>query len=271
MTRGAITAVVAAAAACALVGCADPAAGARTSPPTSATGPAPSAGTSTGGEPAPERTTPPEPTTAAEVRDAVGAQPRLAGLSVDVVAEALEVTDTGDGERWSFTPDPDRADRRVALVAAPEGGTFETFTDGSVVVPPAPGAAEGVGIAPPAAGTARLLAPDLLEIRADPAAGVPVELWFGVRAVERATWGEAEGGRSLAVVPTPWARAAGMAGGALTWAYVASFAGDEAGPGLRDQLDCHVVGAPTKASWNLEPWRPDVGPALTMLAACNPT
>jgi hypothetical protein len=40
---------------------------------------------------------------------------------------------------------------------------------------------------------------------------------------------------------------------------------------MRDQLACHALGAPDKATWNLEPWRPDVGLLLIMAAGCNPT
>ncbi|CPU68017.1 Protein of uncharacterised function (DUF2599) [Mycobacteroides abscessus] len=41
-------------------------------------------------------------------------------------------------------------------------------------------------------------------------------------------------------------------------------------PTMHDQLVCHAVGAPDKATWNLEPWRPDVGLLATMSARCNP-
>ncbi|MBC7292192.1 MAG: DUF2599 domain-containing protein, partial [Actinotalea sp.] len=46
---------------------------------------------------------------------------------------------------------------------------------------------------------------------------------------------------------------------------------DATGPGMRDQLECHALGAPDKESWNLEPWRPDVGLLATLAARCNPT
>ena len=32
----------------------------------------------------------------------------------------------------------------------------------------------------------------------------------------------------------------------------------------------HALGAPDKDSWNLEPWRPDVGLLATLTARCNP-
>uniref|UniRef100_UPI002028F971 DUF2599 domain-containing protein n=1 Tax=Actinotalea sp. C106 TaxID=2908644 RepID=UPI002028F971 len=80
-----------------------------------------------------------------------------------------------------------------------------------------------------------------------------------------------EGGRSLAVVPTAWARQAGSAGVEAVWAEVAALGEEASGNQMRDQLTCHALGAPDKASWNLEPWRPDVGLLETLAALCNPT
>lgn len=39
---------------------------------------------------------------------------------------------------------------------------------------------------------------------------------------------------------------------------------------LHDQLACHAYNAGFKSPWNLETWRPDVGYAATVAAACNP-
>lgn len=216
----------------------------------------------------------PPPSTAAEVRERGAPQVRLEGVTVhytDGIGQ-VSVEGSADGEHWTFTPATDRPVDAIALIAAPEGAEFQVLADGSVVVPPVPGVTNGIGVAPLAEGTYALPAPDLLALRARAGApGDPVELSFGLLAVEEATWGQNEGGRSLAVVPTPWARGAGLAGAELAWWHVEWFAPDEATPGMRDQLVCHAVGAPDKASWNLEPWRPDVGPALTLLAECNPT
>ncbi|WP_455606055.1 DUF2599 domain-containing protein, partial [Cellulosimicrobium funkei] len=122
---------------------------------------------------------------------------------------------------------------------------------------------------------------------ADDAAGAPAgdaggtattdaaEAWevvvpLGTRAVRSTDWGEREGGRSLAVDPTAWARAAGQAGRELVWAQVVAAEPEADTPTMHDQLVCHAVGAPDKATWNLEPWRPDVGLLATMSARCNP-
>ena len=46
----------------------------------------------------------------------------------------------------------------------------------------------------------------------------------------------------------------------------------EAGsPTMLQQLACHQLGARSKATWNLEPWRPDVDPFEMIAARCNPT
>ncbi|WP_169166524.1 DUF2599 domain-containing protein [Cellulomonas taurus] len=91
-------------------------------------------------------------------------------------------------------------------------------------------------------------------------------------AVRSATWADRddEGGRSLAVVPSDWARGGGLAVDALLWAQVIAAAPDADSQGMHDQLTCHQIGAPDKESWNLEPWRPEVGLVQTMLERCNP-
>ncbi|MCM3533422.1 DUF2599 domain-containing protein [Cellulosimicrobium funkei] len=104
----------------------------------------------------------------------------------------------------------------------------------------------------------------------DAAGAWEVVVPLGTRAVRSTDWGEREGGRSLAVDPTAWARAAGQAGRELVWAQVVAAEPEADTPTMHDQLVCHAVGAPDKATWNLEPWRPDVGLLATMSARCNP-
>ncbi|MFI2567065.1 DUF2599 domain-containing protein [Cellulosimicrobium funkei] len=107
-------------------------------------------------------------------------------------------------------------------------------------------------------------------VTTDAAAAWDVVVPLGTRAVRSTGWGEREGGRSLAVDPTAWARAAGQAGRELVWAKVVATEPEADTPTMHDQLVCHAVGAPDKATWNLEPWRPDVGLLATMSARCNP-
>lgn len=104
-----------------------------------------------------------------------------------------------------------------------------------------------------------------------PAPARDVVVPLGTQAVRSTDWGEREGGRSLAVDPTAWARAAGQAGQELVWAQLVAAEPEIDTPTMHDQLVCHAVGAPDKATWNLEPWRPDVGLLATMAERCNPT
>ncbi|MFB7888630.1 DUF2599 domain-containing protein [Cellulosimicrobium cellulans] len=106
---------------------------------------------------------------------------------------------------------------------------------------------------------------------AGPTAAWDVVAPLGTQALRGTDWGEREGGRSLAVDPTAWARAAGQAGQELVWAQLVAAEPEVDTPTMHDQLVCHAVGAPAKATWNLEPWRPDVGLLATMSARCNPT
>lgn len=101
----------------------------------------------------------------------------------------------------------------------------------------------------------------------------PTVLLVGTDALGSAVWAqrEGEGGRSLAVVPEPWVRGAGDAALDLLAAQVVAVAPEADSATMRDQLRCHHIGAPDKASWNLEPWRPDVGLFGTVAARCNPT
>ncbi|MFE6234514.1 DUF2599 domain-containing protein [Cellulosimicrobium sp. NPDC057862] len=104
-----------------------------------------------------------------------------------------------------------------------------------------------------------------------PTAAWDVVVTLGTQSVRSTDWGEREGGRSLAVDPTTWARAAGQAGQELVWAQLVAAEPEADVPTMHDQLVCHAVGAPDKTTWNLEPWRPDVGLLATMAARCNPT
>ncbi|GEM_PF-541850 len=106
---------------------------------------------------------------------------------------------------------------------------------------------------------------------AEPPAAWDVVVTLATQAVRSTDWGEREGGRSLAVDATAWARAAGRAGQELVWAQVVAAEPEADTPTMHDQLVCHAVGAPDKATWNLERWRPDVGLLATMAARCNPT
>ncbi|ACZ31255.1 hypothetical protein Xcel_2237 [Xylanimonas cellulosilytica DSM 15894] len=91
-------------------------------------------------------------------------------------------------------------------------------------------------------------------------------------ALESATWGEREGGRSLVVVPAPWVRSSEDPTAIdRLWSELIEAEPEADTTVMHDQLVCHAVGAPDKDTWNLEPWRPDVGLVAVLRARCNPT
>lgn len=165
-------------------------------------------------------------------------------------------------------------------IAAPDGMTLEVLADSSVLVRDASGGAVG-GLAPldPAAvgldARYQPLSPELLamEIRLDgarPAPGATVSGWLGSETIHSLDWGHREGGRSLAVEPTAWARAGGRSAEEVLRATLAALEPETDSATMFEQLVCHATFAPDKHTWNLEPWRPDVGAVDVILAGCNP-
>jgi hypothetical protein len=178
-------------------------------------------------------------------------------------------------------------------LVAPEGMTLERLEDGSAVLrtgdervvgavtpPVLGGAATGSGIrvqqaadrTDPAVLTWVVTLPVLTDGTVEDPPGGTVSATFAGSAVRDATWRDLaeEGGRSLAVVPADWARGGGLAAEELVWAQLTAQQPEADVPTVRDQLSCHLIGAPDKASWNLEPWRPDVGLLRMIGALCNP-
>lgn len=101
----------------------------------------------------------------------------------------------------------------------------------------------------------------------DPYAGLPL--------IDHVSWTENIDGPRLLVVPTQAGRKTTAPGtDELAWQEVRALDADADAPGMRDQFLCHWVWArmvaPDKPSWNLEPWRPDVGYQATVAANCNP-
>lgn len=139
-------------------------------------------------------------------------------------------------------------------------------TDGSATVEQ-DGVAVGGLTSPTGAARFRLVDPGVLAIDGD----APTSTTLGTTGVQDAAWGDREGGDSLAVTPTDWARRAGQAGVDVVWAGLVADDPALDTPTMHDQLVCHALGAPDKATWNLEPWRPDVGLLQVLAARCNPT
>lgn len=178
-----------------------------------------------------------------------------------------------DGTETVLTLDPgDPAAPVDVLVAAPAGATLVPQDDASLVVLSADGAFLG-GAGRPLMGPGT--APARLTVEPDGAVRLrgtgPITTRVGSDALVGTDWGNREGGRSLAVEPSPWARTAGLAGVEGTWIELVRAAPEADTQTMHDQLTCHALGAPDKATWNLEPWRPDIGLLMTLAASCNAT
>ncbi|WP_448058808.1 DUF2599 domain-containing protein [Cellulomonas hominis] len=174
----------------------------------------------------------------------------------------------------------------VATLAAPDSAAFDVQSDGSVLVRDAVGTIlGGLGVVAgtvdgASAGLAGLAAAGdgLLTLTLTTRAGgadlpaTTVTVRLATVAVDRVEWTdrEDEGGRSLAVFPSAWGRTGQLAAVEAGWAQVVVLAPDADTTGMHDQFVCHTIGAPDKESWNLEPWRPEVGSLATLLARCNP-
>lgn len=261
----------------------------------------PGPGTATG-TPSAEPTGHPQPLLAG------GDVVREDGRAVTVGQVELWVRSTDEAARTSATGDddvqvavtvgesgPGTSSVPLLDLAGPPGTTVEVLSDDSAAVRDAAGVVvAGVG-APVLDDEARAAGAHVVvtqesgdsltwELRRDvvrtdgsvdddtttPAASVAGILSGG--ALVSATWRDLddEGGRSLAVVPSTWARTGSLAAEELLWTQLTAQEPDAATQGVRDQLSCHVIGAPDKESWNLEPWRPDVGLLATLGARCNP-
>ena len=220
-----------------------------------------------GCSPDPAEPAPPPPTSVTPTPPADPTDPtviRATGTPLTSGAVTLTLSVAG----LAVTVDPDGSARATApagvLIAAPEGLTISALTDGTAVVRDGAGAFVA-GLTTDPWGTA-LAQVGPAVVRLDNAA----DLWFTSVAVESAVWGEAEGGRSLAVTPSAWARARGLAAQEGLWAQVVALAPDADTPGMKAQLECHELGAPDKPTWNLEPWRPDVDAFEMIRERCNP-
>ncbi|MFF2620559.1 DUF2599 domain-containing protein [Oerskovia jenensis] len=205
-----------------------------------------------------------------------------------------EPTPAGDGTADAPADGTDGAGAAAPAtidLVSPADGSLVRNSDGSVSVLDAAGTPLGGLSAPEATETSGaagragvvVVAPTRAEVRVQAKGPTPsgspvaatetwtVTTWLGAQGVRSATWGEREGGRSLAVDPTPWARQSGLVGEATAWAQLVRDEPEADSTTMRDQFDCHALGATDKKTWNLEPWRPDVGFLATAAARCNPT
>ena len=154
-----------------------------------------------------------------------------------------------------------------AILTAPTGTTFRALDDGSAVVEDGAGAFVAGVSTDRARHPAGAGGPDLGAAHrhgARPASGSrawPSRTPSGARP---------KGGTSLAVTPSAWARAWSQAASVGLWSQLVVREPDADTPRCSAQLECHELGAPDKATWNLEPWRPDVSAVDMIAARCNP-
>jgi hypothetical protein len=232
-----------------------------------------------GPEPGPGPDATPEPTTAAPTTaapapeavpltigdltitwTAAAGTPTPAPTADEDGATTLDVTVGADGTALTITPPADVAADALAdgSVVLRRDGTFvggiTTRRTANVVAPAAQVGADG-------------------SIVWTGQTGASAAITLATVAVRGATWAERgdEGGLSLVVEPSTWARSGSLAVDEGLWAQHTAIAPDAATQAVHDQLTCHTIGAPDKDTWNLEPWRPDVGLLATLSARCNPS
>lgn len=180
----------------------------------------------------------------------------------------------GPRVRYAFTVPAGTAldietDRTVALVATggPIVAGLATPSVADAAGQPVRASWEAAGETPEPGATA--LALDL-RLPADAAYPVTVSIHLGASVVATTRWGENEGGESLAVTPTDWGRVAGAAGQAHGHADLVEAEPSAGTTVMAHQLRCHQIGARDKATWNLEPWRPELSFLEYVAARCNP-
>ncbi len=197
--------------------------------------------------------------------------------------EPAELTEPVDGTP-TVTIHPDRLDQeRPTTLSLTTSGSLAPTRDGGLTVQDGSGTVVA-GIAPLTRGarfvlddeaTARIVLATPPTTAASPSPApqppAPVTLSIGHQGLVSAEWRERSDGPSLFVDPTPWARTSGEAGWALAWAELIAAHPDADTQVMHDQLVCHGIGAVDKETWNLEPWRPDIGLLALMAARCNPT
>jgi hypothetical protein len=258
-TRGRLVLPAALLVVAAVAGCSGPGEP-RPDAPTTGTHPAPSA------TPSPST---PDVSAAAVRRDGVPVTSGAVTLSVRPTAPGSVVpVPQDDGSARATFPTVPPQGTTVATVAVPDGAVWDVLDDGTAVVRDGAGALLA-GVSPTGGRLQRVDDQVVLLVAPVPGSST-TSLWLATVAVEGADWGEREGGRSLAVTPSAWARAGGLAAEAAVSEQLVAREPEAATPTMQAQLECHELGAPDKATWNLEPWRPDVGPLDMLAARCNP-
>lgn len=175
-------------------------------------------------------------------------------------------------------------------VSVPTGGRMSVSTDGGILVLDHAGGLQG-GFAPPWARDSHgASVPTRYEVRGSTVvqiidttnAAFPVvaDPWLGVNLIDWAAWQYNAGyGWTLRVSPSWMARwtagsyAVGAAGWDELYARYKNSGLNTNLDGMRDQFICHeqvvAIRDPTKPTWNLDEWRPNVSYLQTVNASCN--
>ncbi|MFV0457561.1 MAG: DUF2599 domain-containing protein [Actinomycetales bacterium] len=122
----------------------------------------------------------------------------------------------------------------------------------------------------PAPGTRLSVVDGDIEVRVNRADAASVELPVITSLIDSATWTTVDGGQRLVVVPGDLARSRDPRLIEAAWREVITRQPGADTPGMADQYRCHAQAVPDRAEFHLEPWRPAVGYAQTLLARCNP-
>lgn len=93
---------------------------------------------------------------------------------------------------------------------------------------------------------------------------------FGTALIAGTQWSHREGGKSLMVSATILGRIIGQGDADVVNAELIRDVPAADSSVMAKQLRCHAEFAPTKMTWNLEPWRPNVPYLKYLLAQCNP-
>ncbi|WP_448630461.1 DUF2599 domain-containing protein [Cellulomonas soli] len=193
-----------------------------------------------------------------------------AGEDGSATAQLLRVTPAGTSTGTTTGTHDDTA---LVHIQPPAGVTATVLSDRSATFADASGALVGaLGTPTGPYGAALGAAADGSLTLTTPADDTEaVGLWLASSALLDAQWGDQEGGRSLSVTPAAWTRVGSLAAQELTWAQLVVREPEADSPTMHDQLVCHMLGAPTKDTWNLEPWRPQVDLVTLVATKCNPT
>jgi len=261
-----VPAAITLAALLALAGCSGPTTS-PTSPTTSPTPGSPGSSADSHGGDAPTATPAASPTTRPATAEVALSGPAGRGsLVVEGPAGATVTTrPAASGSTRVTVRHLARGGSVVVQATDPAGARLRDEVDGTFGLVTSDDTTLG-GLARPGGGTAREDEGTVVVT----ATGTTVTLWAGTGTPRSATWGVNEGGKSIAVDANAWARASAHAGAEATWSALVVEQPAANKPGIHDQLLCHAIGVPDKPTWNLEPWRPDVGLVATLAARCNP-